>query len=96
MYLPRLSHTLDGYAAFPFDGRPQSRIVSFAWEKGNDRRDRSREPNLLPFAAGARRQSATTISSFVVGLVAFVSAAPANVFWSAFRFHQFAAGSRQN
>ena len=29
MYLPRLSHTLDGYAASPFDGRPQSRIVEF-------------------------------------------------------------------
>ena len=25
--------------------------LSFAWEKGNDRRDRSREPNLSPFAA---------------------------------------------
>jgi phosphoglycerol transferase MdoB-like AlkP superfamily enzyme len=44
----------------------------------------------------ARRESATTISSFVVGLVAFVSATAANVFWSAFGVHQFAARSHQN
>ena len=52
-----------------------------------------------PFAVRAAERAvnrATTISSFVVGLVAFVSAAPANVFWSAFGVHQFAARSPQN
>ena len=50
------------------------------------------EPNKIGY-----NWSATTIFSFVLGLTAFVFAAPANVlFWSAFRFDQFAVRSRQN
>jgi hypothetical protein len=92
---------MDGYAASDSDGRPQFQSLSFAWEKetSDDIAFACLNPS-PPFAIRrrpTRRQSATTISSFVLGLVAFVFAAPANVFFrSAFRFDQFAARSHQN
>jgi hypothetical protein len=47
--------------------------------------------------AAPRRQSATTISFFVLLFFAFVLVGSANVlFWCPSRFHQFDARSRQN
>jgi hypothetical protein len=94
--------TLDGYAAFHFYCRPQSPIVEFRLGKrGRPVRSPSRAlifRRLLQFAAAERAvKSATTISFFVLVLIAFVFAGSPNVlFWSAFQFRQFAARSRQN
>jgi hypothetical protein len=76
-------------------------LLSLSSEKGASDEIAFTSLNLVPllrFAAAERPiNPSTTISSFVLVLVAFVFAGSANVlFWSAFRFHPFAARSRQN